>query len=237
MCTVQHIACPNNQTSTGISLSFSDVESQAAALWFPPDDMPKSNCCPTPIIENVDKITEIIEVDRHVSSRSIAQELKIDHKTVLSHLSKIGFKKKIDGQTLNSDIYCPQLDRFNLATDLKRTELANMRGVVFHQGNARPHTSAVTRQKLWELDWKVLMHPPHSPDLAPNDYHLFLVLQDFQSDKKLGSKYCENRLLEFFSNKGQDFYERGNMKLHLKWQQIIQQNGTYLTQIGQSEAC
>ncbi|GFW93535.1 histone-lysine N-methyltransferase SETMAR [Trichonephila clavipes] len=32
-----------------------------------------------PVIKNVDKITEIIEVDRHVSSRSIAKELKIDH--------------------------------------------------------------------------------------------------------------------------------------------------------------
>ncbi|GFW37371.1 histone-lysine N-methyltransferase SETMAR [Trichonephila clavipes] len=43
-----------------------------------------------PDIKYVDKITEIIEVDRHVSSRSITQELKIDHKTVLSHLSKAG---------------------------------------------------------------------------------------------------------------------------------------------------
>ncbi|GFU80392.1 transposase [Trichonephila clavipes] len=69
------------------------------------------------------------------------------------------------------------------------------------------------------------MHPPYSPDLAPNDYHLFLSLQNFLSDKKLGSREdCENRLLEFFANKGQDFDERGNMKLPLKWQQIIQQN-------------
>ncbi|GFW32559.1 histone-lysine N-methyltransferase SETMAR [Trichonephila clavipes] len=48
-----------------------------------------------PVVENVDKITEIIEVDRHVSIRSIAQELKIDLKTVLSHLRKVGFKKKL----------------------------------------------------------------------------------------------------------------------------------------------
>ncbi|GFX69707.1 hypothetical protein TNCV_1770751 [Trichonephila clavipes] len=34
--------------------------------------------------------------DRHVSSRSITQELKIDHKRVLSQLSKAGFKKKLD---------------------------------------------------------------------------------------------------------------------------------------------
>ncbi|GFS52151.1 histonelysine Nmethyltransferase SETMARlike [Trichonephila clavipes] len=48
-----------------------------------------------PVVENVDKITEIIEVDQHVSSRSIAQEIMIDYKTVLSHLRKAGFKKKL----------------------------------------------------------------------------------------------------------------------------------------------
>ncbi|GFX70455.1 histone-lysine N-methyltransferase SETMAR [Trichonephila clavipes] len=49
-----------------------------------------------PVVENVDKITEIIEVDWNFSSRSIAQELKIDHKTVINHLRKVGFKKKLD---------------------------------------------------------------------------------------------------------------------------------------------
>lgn len=41
------------------------------------------------VVENVDTTTEISEVDRHVSNRSIAQELKIAYKTVLSHLRKI----------------------------------------------------------------------------------------------------------------------------------------------------
>ncbi|GFV71289.1 histone-lysine N-methyltransferase SETMAR [Trichonephila clavipes] len=48
------------------------------------------------VVENVDKITEIIEVDRRISSRSIAQELKIDKRIVLNHLRKVGFKKKLD---------------------------------------------------------------------------------------------------------------------------------------------
>ncbi|GFT94884.1 histone-lysine N-methyltransferase SETMAR [Trichonephila clavipes] len=39
---------------------------------------------------------EVIEIDRHVSSRSIAQELKFDHKTFLNHLRKVGFKNKFD---------------------------------------------------------------------------------------------------------------------------------------------
>ncbi|GFU87812.1 histone-lysine N-methyltransferase SETMAR [Trichonephila clavipes] len=91
------------------------------------------------------------------------------------------------------------------------------------QDNARPHTSVVIRQNLRELGWEVLMHPPYSPELAPSDYHLFLVLQNFLSDKKLGSREdWENRLTAVFANKGQDFYERGIMKLPLKWQHIIQ---------------
>ncbi|GFY31448.1 histone-lysine N-methyltransferase SETMAR [Trichonephila clavipes] len=47
------------------------------------------------VVKNVDKITKIIKVDRHVSSRSITQELMMDHKTVLSHLRKVGFKQKL----------------------------------------------------------------------------------------------------------------------------------------------
>ncbi|GFT11181.1 histone-lysine N-methyltransferase SETMAR [Trichonephila clavipes] len=123
-----------------------------------------------------------------------------------------------------------------LATDQKWPGLANRRGAVFSEESAALLTSVVTRQKLWELGSEVLMHSPYIPDLAPNDYHLFLALQNFLSEKKLGSREdCENRLLDFFANKGQDCYERGNMKKHLKWKQIMPQNGTYLTQIGQSE--
>ncbi|GFV10212.1 histonelysine Nmethyltransferase SETMARlike [Trichonephila clavipes] len=95
-----------------------------------------------PVVENVDKITEIIKVDRH-------------------------------GQTLNSDNYCHQLARLKLVTDQKRPELANRRGVVFHQDNARPNTSVVTHQNLWDLGCEVLIHPPYSPDLATSDYTFF----------------------------------------------------------------
>lgn len=49
-----------------------------------------------PIVENVDKITEIVESDWHVSIYSIAQELKIGQKTVWNHLYKADLKKKLD---------------------------------------------------------------------------------------------------------------------------------------------
>ncbi|GFX31073.1 hypothetical protein TNCV_2025761 [Trichonephila clavipes] len=60
------------------------------------------------------------------------------------------------------------------------------------------------------------MHPPYSPDLAPSDYDLFLAMQNFLSEKKLGSREdCENRLLECFANKDQDFYERGYCEIQV----------------------
>ncbi|GFV60155.1 putative DD34D transposase [Trichonephila clavipes] len=40
------------------------------------------------------------------------------------------------GQTLNSDIYCQQLNHLKLAVDQKLLELANKRGL-FHQESAR----------------------------------------------------------------------------------------------------
>ncbi|GFV26014.1 histone-lysine N-methyltransferase SETMAR [Trichonephila clavipes] len=138
---------------------------------------------------------------------------------------------------VTGDLYCQQQDRLKPAINQKRPELANRRDVVFHQDNARPHTSLVTCQKLWELCWEVLMFPPYSPDLAPIAYHLFLQLQNFL-DKKLGLREdCENRLPEFFASREQSFYERCIMKLLLKWQQIIQENGAYLNKTGKYEAC
>ncbi|GFU48986.1 histone-lysine N-methyltransferase SETMAR [Nephila pilipes] len=58
-------------------------------------DVIDASCTGRPVTENVDKITEIFEVNRHVISLSIIQELKIDHKIVLNHLHKDGFKKEV----------------------------------------------------------------------------------------------------------------------------------------------
>ncbi|GFT97448.1 histone-lysine N-methyltransferase SETMAR [Trichonephila clavipes] len=76
------------------------------------------------VIENVDKITEIIEVDRLVSSRSISQGLKIDHKTVLSHLCKVELKKKLHVWVSHQLTLKNMLDRISVCEALaKRNEI------------------------------------------------------------------------------------------------------------------
>lgn len=49
-----------------------------------------------PIVETVDNIMEFVESNRHVSTYSIAQKLKISLKTAWNHLHKAGLKKKLD---------------------------------------------------------------------------------------------------------------------------------------------
>ncbi|XP_014473025.1 PREDICTED: histone-lysine N-methyltransferase SETMAR-like [Dinoponera quadriceps] len=94
-------------------------------------------------------------------------------------------------RTINTDVYCQQLDKLNAAIKEKRPELVNRKGVIFHQDNSRPHTSFVTRQKLMELGWKLMLHPPYSPDITPSDYYLFQSLQNYLDDnlKKVLDKY------------------------------------------------
>ncbi|GFT75559.1 histone-lysine N-methyltransferase SETMAR [Trichonephila clavipes] len=59
------------------------------------------------VFENVTKLPQVIKVDRHVSGHSIAQELKIDHKTVLNHSRKVVFKKKIKPFQIYADVWVP----------------------------------------------------------------------------------------------------------------------------------
>ena len=78
-----------------------------------------------------------------------------------------------ENQTINSNKYCSQLDQLKVALDKKRPELVNRKRIIFHQDNARPRVSLMTRQKLLQLGWEVLIHPPYSPDIARSDFHLF----------------------------------------------------------------
>jgi histone-lysine N-methyltransferase SETMAR len=34
------------------------------------------------------------------------------------------------------------------------------------------------QELLQSFKWEVLAHPPHSPDLAPSNYHLFSILKE-----------------------------------------------------------
>lgn len=69
-----------------------------------------------------------------------------------------------NNQSINSNMCCLQLDELNMATQEKCPEVANRKGIVFHQDNTRSYVSLITRQKLLDglLDknWLGCATPP-----------------------------------------------------------------------------
>ena len=89
----------------------------------------------------------------------------------------------LENQRINSNKYCSQFDQLKAALDEKRPELVNRKHIIFHQDNARPRVSLMTRQKLLHLGWDILIHPPYSPDIAPLDFHFFGLYTIFLTEK------------------------------------------------------
>ena len=141
------------------------------------------------------------------------------------------YEPLLENQTVNSNKYCSQLDQLKAALDEKHPELVNRKHTIFHQDNARPHVSLMTRWKLLQLGWEVLIHPLYSPDIAPSDFHLFHSLQKSFNGKKFSSlEDCKRHLEEFCAQKDKKFWENGIMKLPEKWQKVVEQKGEYVVQ-------
>jgi len=75
-------------------------------------------------------------------------------------------------QTINAEYYSSLL--VQLKDILKENRRGKVtKGVLFLHDNAPVHRALATQKKLAYLGFQCLDHPPHSPDLAPSDYHLF----------------------------------------------------------------
>jgi len=100
--------------------------------------------------------------------------------------------------------------------------------VILQHDNARHHTAKLTKKLLKEFGWEVFEHPPYSPDLAPNDYHLFRSMEHDLRNKKLKDHIeLSNNLINSFNSKNLDFYRRGIDLLPEKWQEVIEVDGEY----------
>ncbi|KAK6727819.1 hypothetical protein RB195_005471 [Necator americanus] len=93
---------------------------------------------------------------------------------------------------VTAEVYCAQLQRL---ADKIRKELPKLDNVRLLHDNVHPHIAKKTSQKILELGWEILPHPPYSPDLAPNDYHLFRSLQHHLEEKSYDDRdHLENDL-------------------------------------------
>jgi histone-lysine N-methyltransferase SETMAR len=133
-------------------------------------------------------------------------------------------------ENMNSASYYEVLLKLWVAIRRKRPrQLA--RGVLLHHDNVRPHTARATQERIQELQWEPLEHPPYSQDLAPSDFHLFGPLKNhlggkhFADDEKVETevrKWLRQRSTYVY------FYAARFDALLKRWDKCMNVGGRYI---------
>lgn len=132
------------------------------------------------------------------------------------------------GETINAEKYCTEIDIMHNKLTGKHPALVNRIGPILLHDNARPHVSRLTLQKLNELGYEVLPHPPYSPDLSPTDFHFFKHLDAFLQKKTFTNQEgIKNAVQQFIDSRTPAFYVTGINKLISQWQKCTDCNGDY----------
>lgn len=132
-------------------------------------------------------------------------------------------------EKINAVKYQQQIDRVYEALKEKRPRMVNRKEVFYHQDNARPHTAKTTIDKIASLGWKLVPHPPYSPDIAPCDFYLFRSLQsDLNGNSFMTFAQLQSHVQRFFDKKPASYYKAGIYKLPELWKKIVENKGEYL---------
>ena len=106
--------------------------------------------------------------------------------------------------------------------------LVKRKGPILLHDNFIPQVSMITRQKLQMLNYKVLDHPPCSPELSPTDFRFFKHLGNFLQEKCFRNpKQVEEAFSEFVaSSRTTTAIKKIKKKLVFRWQKCILANGS-----------
>uniref|UniRef100_A0AC35GQS9 Transposase Synechocystis PCC 6803 domain-containing protein n=1 Tax=Panagrolaimus sp. PS1159 TaxID=55785 RepID=A0AC35GQS9_9BILA len=150
----------------------------------------------------------------------------IPHRLTPANISRhVHFEFVPDGHTVDKFFYRRMLDRVQQALIEKR---GAGREVFFLQDNAPAHRAKITKEKIEELGWTLLPHPPYSPCLSPSDYHAFLSLSNWLQDKIFeNDDQLRQSIQEWIDEKPSGFWVRGFTKLPERWQKCINAHGNY----------
>lgn len=131
-------------------------------------------------------------------------------------------------KTITGSYYIHLLGLLHSKITEKRPALLKKK-IILHHDNAPAHRCALTKAKLKELHYKLLEHPPYSPDLAPSDFHLFPNLKKYLRGKRFSSNdeaiACVN---EYFEGLPEKHFRDGINKLENRWKKCIELRGDYV---------
>ncbi|KAG5315339.1 MOS1T transposase, partial [Pseudoatta argentina] len=100
--------------------------------------------------------------------------------------------------------------------------------VILLHDNARPHVAKPVKTYLETLKWKVLPHPPYSPDIAPSAFHLFRSMAHGLADRRFHSYEEAQKWIDSWrASKDMCFFRRGIHVLPERWEKVVSSDGQY----------
>ena len=130
-------------------------------------------------------------------------------------------------EIITSEKYAQQINEMHRKLQCLQLALVNRKDPIPH--TVQDHTSHnKLLQKLNELSFEVLFHPPYSSDLSPTDFRFFKHLNNiFQGKCFHNQQEAENAFQEFTESQSMDFYTTVINKLISHWQKCVDCNGSY----------
>lgn len=99
----------------------------------------------------------------------------------------------------------------------------------FLHDNAPIHTCNVSTNILEHCGFKVLQHPPYSPDLAPSDFALFRHLKkELRGHQFSEAAKLKDAVTEILGKLPKEFFENAFEDLIRRWKKCVEQNGSYV---------
>ncbi|VDO63944.1 unnamed protein product [Heligmosomoides polygyrus] len=119
--------------------------------------------------------------------------------------------------TMNSKVMVNEIEDMDLRLELIQSQ--RFKKVLLFD-NAAPHREQVSTDKLGQLGYVHMPHPPYSLDISPCDYHYFLSLQDFLVGRNTRTQaVLDNHIEQLINTRLKQFCKDGIRKLTERWQQ------------------
>jgi hypothetical protein len=105
----------------------------------------------------------------------------------------------------------------------------NIAEILLQHDKALPHTSLETQKELKKLGWTVLPYPPHSPDLAALDFHLFVSLRGAICGETFGSlDEVTEEAKKWLRVQNPDWYTKGINAVFAHWHKMVEIGGDFV---------
>ena len=136
-------------------------------------------------------------------------------------------KESVPAGTTIFKTYCANflIDKLHPEIKERRRGLISA-DVILHHDIASAHTSYYVLSTIHNLRYKLLRHPPYSPDLAPSDHYLFPLLKNYLKERRYEDRSAlDPSIYQCLNGASKDVFTAAIQQLPERWRKYISVDG------------